>query len=75
MQLENTPAESTPPKLLDLVRDKIRIKHYSIRTEMQYLQWVKRFIIFCVNRGRGMINPSNQPVYFTGIYSVSYPCF
>ncbi len=40
-------ASSTPPpKLLDQVRDRIRVKHYSIRTETQYLQWVRRFILF-----------------------------
>jgi len=43
---ENTPSAPTPPKLLDQVRDKIRVKHYSIRTETQYLQWIKRFIFF-----------------------------
>ncbi len=35
-----------PPKLLDQVRDRLRVKHYSIRTETQYLQWIKRFILF-----------------------------
>ncbi|MBT9540218.1 integron integrase [Thiobacillus sp.] len=45
MQNENTPA-APPPKLLDQVRDRIRVKHYSIRTETQYVQWVKRFILF-----------------------------
>lgn len=34
------------PTLLEVVQQKIRVKHYSIRTEMQYLQWVKRFILF-----------------------------
>ena len=43
---ENTPSGPTSPKLLDQVRDKIRVKHYSIRTETQYLQWIKRFIFF-----------------------------
>lgn len=28
---------------LEVVQQKIRVKHYSIRTETQYLQWVKRF--------------------------------
>ncbi|MDD2934815.1 MAG: integron integrase [Methylotenera sp.] len=46
MNTENTPTEPAPQKLLDLVRDKIRVKHYSIRTETQYLQWIKRFVIF-----------------------------
>jgi len=45
MQTENTPV-AQPPKLLDQVRDRIRVKHYSIRTETQYVQWVKRFILF-----------------------------
>ncbi len=34
------------PKLLDQVRDAIRVRHYSIRTEEAYLQWIKRFIYF-----------------------------
>jgi len=34
------------PKLLDQVRDVIRRKHYSIRTEQAYIDWIKRFIIY-----------------------------
>ena len=34
------------PRLLDLVRDRIRLKHYSIRTEQAYLDWIRRFILF-----------------------------
>lgn len=45
MQTGDTPAVQ-PPKLLDQVRDRIRVKHYSIRTETQYVQWVRRFILF-----------------------------
>lgn len=37
---------NTPPKLLDQVRDRIRTKHYSLRTETQYVQWIKRFMLF-----------------------------
>ncbi|MHB1359968.1 MAG: integron integrase [Rhodocyclaceae bacterium] len=43
MSIEKAPAA---PKLLDQVRARIRVKHYSIRTETQYLQWVKRYIYF-----------------------------
>lgn len=32
--------------LLEQARDKIRAKHYSIRTEEAYLHWMKRFILF-----------------------------
>jgi integron integrase len=35
-----------PLRLLDQVRDLIRIRHYSIRTEHAYLQWIRRFILF-----------------------------
>ena len=34
------------PRLLDQVRNKIRLKHYSMRTEETYVQWVKRFVLF-----------------------------
>lgn len=34
------------PRLLDLVRDRCRVKHYSIRTEKRYVDWIRRFILF-----------------------------
>ena len=33
-------------KLLDMVINQIRLKHYSIRTEESYVSWIKRFILF-----------------------------
>ena len=42
-KLEN-PQPQHKPKLLDQVRNVIRFKHYSIRTEEAYFQWIKRFI-------------------------------
>jgi integron integrase len=33
-------------KLLDQMRDALRLKHYSYRTEETYLDWVKRYILF-----------------------------
>lgn len=36
----------SPPRLLDQVRDAIRLKHYSIRTEHAYIDWIKRYILF-----------------------------
>ena len=41
----NSDTASTP-RLLDQVRELIRIRHYSIRTEQAYLQWIRRYIIF-----------------------------
>lgn len=46
MDATNTPASTNPPKLLDQVRERIRTKHYSIRTETQYVQWIRRYILF-----------------------------
>ncbi|GHU28716.1 hypothetical protein AGMMS50256_11670 [Betaproteobacteria bacterium] len=41
----NTDTTSSP-KLLDQVRERLRLKHYSIKTEHQYVQWVRRVILF-----------------------------
>ncbi len=38
MGTANTPARPTVPKLLDQVTERLRTKHYSIRTEKQYVQ-------------------------------------
>jgi len=38
--------DSRKPKLLDQVRLAIRTRHYSIRTEEAYMQWIRRFILF-----------------------------
>lgn len=40
------PNPASPPKLLDQVQAVIRAKHYSIRTERVYLDWIKRYILF-----------------------------
>ena len=34
------------PRLLDTVRDAIRVRHYSPRTERAYLGWIRRYILF-----------------------------
>lgn len=34
------------PKLLDRLREEIRLRHYSIRTETAYVYWVRAFIRF-----------------------------
>ena len=33
-------------KLLDIVREKIRLRHYSLKTEKAYIGWIKRHILF-----------------------------
>ena len=36
--------------LLEQVKELLRVKRYSIRTEQQYLNWIRRFVIFNGNR-------------------------
>ena len=37
---------SYKPRLLDQVRDAVRLRHYSYRTGQQYVAWIRRFILF-----------------------------
>src|SRR5215831_11444198 len=37
---------ATPPRLLDQMREHIRLRHYSLRTERTYLDWVRRYVRF-----------------------------
>jgi integron integrase len=37
---------ASSPRLLDRVRWHLRVKHYSIRTEQAYVDWIRRFILF-----------------------------
>ena len=37
-------------KLLEQVREAVRTRHYSIRTEEAYLRWVREYILFCGKR-------------------------
>jgi hypothetical protein len=41
-----SPTGPQPPRLLDRVRQAIRARHYSPRTEKAYVAWIRRFIFF-----------------------------
>ena len=41
---ETANGASEEPRLLDQVRRKLRLKHYSVRTEKAYLYWIRRYI-------------------------------
>ena len=43
---ETAPSGAAPPRLLDRLREAIRVRHYSIRTEDAYADWARRFIVF-----------------------------
>jgi integron integrase len=34
------------PRLLDAVRERLRARHYSYRTEQQYVAWIRRYVLF-----------------------------
>jgi integron integrase len=40
------PSTPRPPTLLEQVRQAIRLRHYSPRTEKAYVHWVRRFVLF-----------------------------
>lgn len=42
----NPPPHGEPPRLLEHLRDAIRRRHYSYRTEQAYVHWARRFILF-----------------------------
>ncbi len=39
-----------PPTVIDVVRENIRVRHYSLRTEKTYIGWIRRYINFCGRR-------------------------
>jgi integron integrase len=43
---EPTPPVAPKPRLLDRVREALRIRHYSRRTEEAYVVWIRRYILF-----------------------------
>ena len=42
----NQSVSTGSPRLLEQVRDRLRVKHYSLRTEQVYVQWIRRYIVF-----------------------------
>jgi integron integrase len=55
------------PRLLNRVRDKIRLKHYSIRTEQAYVDWIKRFIWFHDKRHPATLGATEVEAFLTDL--------
>jgi len=53
------------PRLLDQVRGKIRLKHYSIRTEQAYVDWIKRFVLHFDKRHPDEMGAREVEVFLT----------
>ena len=56
---------SRQPKLLDLVRNEIRVKHYSLRTEQSYIYWIKQYIFFNKKRHPDEMGEQEVSAYLT----------
>ncbi len=44
------PDGTTAPRLLDGLHQTLRVRHYSLSTEQQYVNWVRRFLCFHPHR-------------------------
>ena len=53
------------PRLLDRLRGEIRARHYSIRTESAYVDWVRRFILFNDKRHPADLGPAEVAAFLT----------
>jgi integron integrase len=55
------------PRLLDQVRQRLRLRHYSYRTEQQYLIWIRRFILFHNKRHPGSIGAAEVEAFLSSL--------
>lgn len=49
----NQDSEPKPPKLLDRLRQALRVKHYAYHMEQAYVQWGKRFTLYHIPQEMG----------------------
>lgn len=56
---------ASAPRLLEQVRNTIRMRHYSIRTEEAYLHWIKRFILFHGKQHPSDMGPTEVETFLT----------
>jgi len=61
----STGAVASSPKLLDRVRWHLRVKHYSIRTEQAYVDWIRRYILFHRKRHPSEMNEKEITEFLT----------
>ena len=59
------PTAPGAPRLLDRLREAIRVRHYSIRTEAAYVDWARRFILFHDKRHPLEMGPAHVTAFLT----------
>lgn len=60
-------ASSSSPKLLTLVREAIRVRGYSPRTEKAYVHWIVRYVRFCGGRHPRTCGPREVQAFATSL--------
>ena len=64
---EPGPPAPHPPRLLDRVREAIRTRHYSRRTEKAYVHWIRRFIFFHDKRHPADMGAAEVTAFLTSL--------
>ena len=65
--VDQNETRAPPPKLLDRVRDAIRLRHYSPRTEQAYVGWIRRFIVFNGKRHPRELGEREVSAFLSGL--------
>ena len=60
-----SPGPQNAQSVLDQLRDRIRMRHYSIRTEHAYVDWVRRYIAFHGHRHPLNMGPQEVTAFLT----------
>ena len=55
------------PRLLEIVRSALRLRHYSIRTERAYVGWIRRYIYFHGKRHPAAMGASEVSAFLSSL--------
>ena len=64
---ETGPGGPPKPRLLDRVREAIRTRHYSRRTEKTYVAWIRRYVLFHGKRHPAEMGPAEITQFLTSL--------
>jgi integron integrase len=56
-----------PPRLLERMREQIRLRHYSLRTERSYCDWVRRYVRFHGMRHPRELGPEHMTAFLSSL--------
>jgi integron integrase len=56
-----------PPRLLQQMREQIRLRHYSLRTERSYCDWVRRYVRFHGMRHPRQLGPQHMTAFLSSL--------